>query len=242
MPLSLPILAGQLPSQYCFQNWQQTLVDFANAMQAVAPGGTFFLNTGPNKPPPELQQFPWLYTDGRIYTFTGVWISPNPETSADARRLFMGAAESDIWSYDGGSGDSPSVVTPGNYSGAMWEKDSLFTGRSPMGPGAVPVTTNPAVTLAPPGSTGDSIGEGQHTQLTAEVGTHVHPPLTTNDGNTFLGQQNTGVSSTTIAGVGTFPRDATTGLNTGGQPMNIIHPVQSCWIIKRTNRVSYLIP
>src|SRR5690242_20197534 len=97
----LPILPGTLPEGSCFTNDQDRLVAFAAAMQAVLPGLAFY-NYGSTKPSVANQQYPWLNTnDGRWYSFSGNWRSPNNYSPFD-RRWFAGTL-TDLLTYDGGN-------------------------------------------------------------------------------------------------------------------------------------------
>jgi len=129
--LLLPILPSQLPAGYCFTSWQATLNDFSAAQNALLPGSTFY-NFGPDVPAPEFEAFPWLRSiDMRWYVFDGNWISPNPETSADVRRLFVGNPAT-IAAYDGGDSGAAS-----DRSGPMWEIDPQFADFIPIGVGTI---------------------------------------------------------------------------------------------------------
>lgn len=159
----LPILSGHLDANYCFTTWEQTLLDFANAMQAQLPGMAFY-NYGDTVPAPEFELYPWLNTnDMRWYRFTGAWISPNPETSTEVIRIFIGI-EGDIATYDGGD-----TGTPGPQSGPMWERVTAFNARFPVGVGTFPSTLAVGVN--------DTGGSEQHTLSAAEGATasHIHP-------------------------------------------------------------------
>ena len=70
--------------------------------------------------------------------------------------------------YDGGNGCTSSTVT--STQGAMWEEDTDFVGRVPIGAGLIPGTTTPAITTA----VGDPTGVAEHTLTEAEGGVGVH--------------------------------------------------------------------
>lgn len=234
---------------------QEMLVTMANNMQALLPGGLAFYNYGDTQPAPEYQAYPWLRsTDMRWYRFTGIWISPHPMTAGEHRWEEF-AAVANIWSFDGGDGSDPSVTPPGPSSGAMWEEDTAYRGRSPMGPGSVPGLTTP-YTLAPE----TDYGSGEHTLTEAEgaTGLHVHGlghAQTGNNDGYFLRQGQIAVaawngygvigsgSSEVIAALTdvnlfTWPTGATAAGVTS-TPFGIVHPVRGMYCIKRTARQNY---
>lgn len=235
----LPIVPGNFPVGYCFPATpQEFLVDIAAHLQALLEGGMAFYNYGSTVPAPENQGYPWLRTtDMRWYRFDGNWISPNPETSAEVRRLFIGpesGAADGVWTYDGGDGSDPSAVVPTDRTGAMWEVDHNFDGRSPMGPGNIP-SANPATVLA----VNTNAGEGAHVMSDQEVGPHSHllPQ----------GYEIDGLNATPKLCVDADTLTPTLQLSTnnntytaGQQAMPIIHPVRGVFLLKRTARAYYV--
>jgi hypothetical protein len=172
----IPILAGNLPTNYCFPaSPQQLLNDFAATMSALLPGGMAYYNYGDTAPAVQYQGYPWLYTNTmRWYQYVGgLWISPHPyPASGGARIMFTTGTESDIWDFDGGDGNDPGAVPPTTYTGAMWEADPAFAGRSPMHPGAIPGSVGPKTLLEE-----ENYGSAIHNITDANSGgfvSHVH--------------------------------------------------------------------
>jgi len=248
----LPLLPGTLPTGYCFTDWQQTLNDFANNMQAVLANGRSYYNIGDTKPAPEFQAFPWLRTtDGRWYVFSGVWRSPN-NYDGNERRLWVGDL-TQLVTYDGGSAGTVSPTT-----GPMWVTDDQYIGRVPMGPGNIPGTTGPK-TLA----VGEQYGQGEYTltEQNGGVGSHRHTFGLTNSGGddayfSHLGAPNTVpsyqgfyitgsngniLSNLTTADLQTLP-SGTDGQGNTPTPFSIVPPVVGTYIIKPSGRTFFAIP
>lgn len=234
----LPILPGELPPGYCFSTWQQTLVDFADNMSASLEAGMAFYNFGSSVPAPEFQGYPWLRsTDMRWYRYDGNWIAP-VNYDLNERRLFTGSLV-DLQTYDGGD-----TGVPSDRSGPMWEEDTAFRGRSPMGPGLIS-GSDPASpkTLA----LSESYGEGSHVLTEPELPT-VSPvvdfaPATKPN---FTGYVALSGISTVDAGTSSGPiAYALPGITSPGlvvtpfgsdDPHQTVHPVFGIFIIKWTGR------
>ncbi len=250
----LPILPGTLSPGYCFTDWQTTLNDFANNMQAVLANGRSFYNIGPDKPAPELQIYPWINTAFRnlIFTFSGVWRSPNGYDSNE-RRLWVGDP-TQLISYDGGSAGTVSPTT-----GPMWVTDDTFIGRSPMGPGLIPGTTAPAKTLSVDEQYGN--GEATLTDSNGAVGSHTHlfgirnpsgddaffsmlgaPTTTPNYQSTYItGSNGVILQNQTTADLVTLKSGADAAGN-APTPFSIVHPVVGTYVIKPSGRTYFAIP
>jgi microcystin-dependent protein len=76
----------------------------------------------------------------RWFVFDGVnWLSPHPVPPNNPEiRLWIGTEQA-LWSYDGGDGTDPSSVAPTATTGAMWQVETLFQFRFPLGVGTNPV-------------------------------------------------------------------------------------------------------
>lgn len=245
----LPLLAGNWPQGLCPSSSQENLNAIASLLKAVLPGQTFY-NYGDTKPAPEYQSYPWLYsTDMRWYKFSGVWQSPNPETSTLSRRIFVGN-ESDVWAYDGGDGSDPSTTAPTATSGAMWEVDHSLDGRVPIGAGVIPTSSPSASVLV--GGTGDDqggSGEYKHTISTIESPKHDHGMIDPNTDPNQVGvpvfeytasqwRGNNGPTAR-IAQFTPFGGDPANGGATS--PHNNMQPYYGVFFIRRTARVYYVV-
>lgn len=216
----LPLLPGTLIPGVCYNDEQSRLNAYAENLQAQLPGQAYY-NYGDSIPAVENNAYPWLRTtDMRWYRFSGSWISPvGPEYNVGIRRLWTSSAGL-LQTYDGGDTDTPS-----DRSGPMWEIDHDFDGRSPMGPGAIE-GSNPAKTLAG----GEDYGTGAHTLAGSNLPEHRHAMKFSQgtDGDTYpsiaTGSTNDRQYFTEMAG------------NATPTPLNNVHPVRGCYIIKWTGR------
>ena len=241
---NLPIVAPTVPEGFCNTlgpDWVQQVINLMSQAVAVFDGvGTIVLDQE-DQPSPEQRAFLWHEpSTGRIYHWdstSGAWISPNPEeASGDARRWWSGDLTT-LQTYDGGE-----IGAVGTNSGPMWEEDTAFAGRSPMGPGAIP-TSNPAKTLA----VNEDYGEGAHTQNAQEVGPHTHPldseASITDGDNIKIVNTGGGGPGLMIGLTGSATDDLTVLANkytTTQQAMSVLHPIRGLFCIKRTIRVNYV--
>lgn len=235
----LPLQPGTLPSGACYTTEQERLVAFAGQLWAVLNGQAFF-SFGPDKPDPEFNSYPWFNTTlGIWFTYSGGWIAPNPEQSQLVRRIWTGSDGAPLQAYDGGDGNAPS-----DRSGPMWEVDTDFAARFPVGPGTFPNTTVVAV-----GGTG---GEDEHVLTDEEVPDTSVVPLDGN-GDVYTTNQRfqksgevTALSFTNGDFTGTDSggrmTDVLAKVDGGGEGHNNLPPYIGTYFIKRTSRVYYLIP
>lgn len=231
MSVLLPIIPGTLPVGVCYASEQARLNGFAAQLQSRLDGMAFY-NFGSSKPDVAYNAYPWLRTtDMRWYYFDGIWISPNLETSTFARRLFVGTT-TDLQTYDGGD-----ATVPSDRSGPMWEVDTDFAGRIPMGPGTLP--TFSAVVAVGQNYGSDAVTLN-NTQIPATIpGLEVLTNAWDNGGpvggtERLLSDVPFGSGTQTIASTYTNP--------SGGEPHENTPQVRGCYIIKRTNRLYYAIP
>ena len=157
------------------------------------------------------------------------WVWPNLAAAGGYdRRLYAGDLTS-LQTYDGGE-----VGIVGDCSGPMWEEDTSWQGRSPMGVGAIPNTLD-SLTL------GSNYGEGKHLQTVDEVGPHTHACVmdgiknSGDDSGKFCAGQNFGGPHPDV-NTQTNNRSSSTQAQ---NPFNVVHPVRGIYIIKRTARIYY---
>jgi len=72
----------------------------------------------------------------RWFVFDGVnWLSPHPvPPNCPEGRIWLGTEQS-LWAYDGGDGTNPAINAPTANTGAMWQVETLFQFRFPLGVG-----------------------------------------------------------------------------------------------------------
>jgi hypothetical protein len=242
---NLPIIPPTLPEGWCPSDLQEfvnetvgkALVQFTSQsfsvllVQASAPDATD-------------RDKPWLKTgDDLIYRwFGGAWVSRNPEDSnGNARRIFVGST-TNLLTYDGGDTDPL-----GGASGPMWEVDTEFEGRVPIGVGTIP-GSNPVITLA--------VAEnGGVAQSEAVIPAHYHfianddtpgsgpvPPTPTNfvtRGADYQGSPGETEDDYRLAGTSTEPTLGRTSTTGEADDLSLIQPVRAAYIIKRTSRIYY---
>lgn len=151
---------GNLPTDYCFSTLEAYKNDIFNLLEGTVDVTGIVI--GPNTPDVSDQDKIWIKTDaaGRpvgIFLFLGSWIWPNPRAPSSQERMIWAGAEADLWAYDGGDGTDPGSSPPTLTTGAMWQVDTAFDFRIPMGAGTSPNTYdgNPATVLNQGDTTGN---------------------------------------------------------------------------------------
>ena len=229
------------PLNYCPPNYQQFANDIISGTQATflsAIGNSFF-NYGATTPAINNQIFPWLDTDGNWWIFNGgFWSRKNPSPAeGEERRIYVGTTTS-LQSYDGGDGTPYS----GNiYTGAMWEVDTAFDARFPVGAGTF--AASGAVSVNGTTTSTAVAGEDQHTLVTGEMPQHNH--VLDVDGkpavfwDNFV-QEAGGDSNPSYSFNTGVPKTAnSTATSGGGAAHNNLPPFYGVYFIKRTGRIYY---
>jgi hypothetical protein len=216
-----------LPVGYCPTNYQQLANDVISGTQATFNSsiGNSFFNLGASIPALNNQVYPWLDEDGNWWIYKdGYWLRKNPVAiGSSERRVYVGTT-TDLQTYDGGN-----TNTLSNWSGPMWEVDTEFEARFPVGAGTFAAS---GVVVVQGKVTSTAVaGEDKHTLTVPEIPAHSHNffPLVTADANN--GGAN-GVQYGTTANVATS--------STGGDAAhNNLPPFYGVYFIKRTSRVYY---
>lgn len=235
---------------FCPANWQEVYDKLDEAVFRLDSTGYSFYNYGDTTPAAEYRMYPWLRTVGgkpdRWYVHYGnYWIAPHPEpANSSMRHIWVGANDATgLWAYDGGDGTDPALAT--EYAGAMWEVDTAFAARFPIGVGTTAGGTAVAVT-----NTG---GEDEHTITEAEMPEHTHV-LCANvsagaaevlDAGEYLCDEGVAGSEDYNYVLGGTATEPTVGqvANTGGsEAMSLLPPYYGVWFVKRTDRAWYTIP
>lgn len=223
-------------SAYCYTNPQQFLLDMVASLYGYLPGNYSTIIVSESEPAVSDRNKMWFKLEtggaptglGFIY-FGGAWVTPNREAAgSQVRRIFRGTP-ADVWAYDGGDGTDPATNPPTSASGAMWEVDSDFAGRFPLGVG----TLQPSGTVVALGDTG---GADQTTQTIATMATHNHTPPAPS--NVFFTQRPSG-NTVGLGGTAFAYPESVTGDTGDGDPMTTVSPYLSVYFIKRTARTMY---
>jgi len=225
-----------LPINYCPTNYQTLANDIISGTQAnfnSAIGNSFF-NFGPTTPTLNNQVYPWLDEDGNWWVFSGgYWSRKNPvPINSPERRIFVGTTN-DLLSYDGGDGTSNPVT---NYTGAMWEVDTAFQARFPVGVGTF--AASGVVNVTGTATSTSVVGEDQHTLVLGEVPSHTHQIVDQYLNLVQRGSADTSAFSPTNRSEGTSNLLPTTSSG-GGAAHNNLPPFYGVYFIKRTARVYY---
>jgi hypothetical protein len=207
---------------------------------------------GPNVPAEADRAFPWYRSAGDtkdgFYHWNaafGGWVRAHP-MPAEFRMITELTDPADITTFDGGDADAAGLA-----AGPMWEIDTNYSGRSPMGAGLIPDTAKTLAAL-------ENYGTGDHTILVNELPKHTHgmtlkgfrTNLETGTAQWFAFQgQGYDVGATTPESSSDFLThlDIGDGLTWDdtlwGQAtpvaMSIVHPVRGVYVLKRTSRKYY---
>lgn len=238
-----------LPIGYCPSNYQQLANDIISGSQATFNStiGNSFFNFGPTTPALNNQVYPWLDENGEWWVFNGgYWSRKNPVPAGSyERRIFVGTTN-DLLSYDGGDGTAYS----GNiYTGAMWEVDTAFQARFPVGVGTF--SASGAVTVGATTTSTAVAGEDQHLLITSEMPIHTHQVSIKTfghggeDGARVAADGGTSsptlTNNVTVFPSSTFDPDVDAiAANAGGSVShNNLPPFYGVYFIKRTARIYY---
>ena len=222
-----------LPVGYCPTNYQQLANDVISGTQANFNSsiGNSFFNFGPTTPALNNQVYPWLDENGNWWIYqSGYWLRQHPIAARSAeRRIYVGTT-TDLQTYDGGNTNSPS-----NWSGPMWEVDTLFEARFPVGAGTFAASGVVSVN----GTTTSTAvaGEDKHTLVTAEMPKHSHT-MTWDSQDTAGGNQ---LKTLYYGPDANVPNDIVknSGDAGGDAAHNNLPPFYGVYFIKRTARVYY---
>lgn len=144
--LSIILVPPVFPAGYCPTTEQQRANDIVDGITAYVDGTYTVWNYGNTEPTAENRGKPWLRLKGdgtldRVYIYyNGQWVSPHVTPAGGSeRRLWVGTT-GELETYDGGQ-----AGTVGAASGPMWEVDTAFAGRMPLGVGTTPSSVAIAV-------------------------------------------------------------------------------------------------
>ena len=243
----ITLTAPSLPANYCPASYQKLANDIIGGTQATFNStiGNSFFNFGPTYPAINNRIYPWLDENGQWWIYDqGVWLRKNPVTAAYERRIYVGTT-TDLLSYDGGDGTATATTT----TGPMWEVDTEFEARFPVGVGAF--VASGAVAVMGKATSTAIVGEDQHKLTIPELAAHTHDVAikvfghggedgdrSAADGGTT---SNTVTNNTTIFPSSTIDPDLDAkAVSVGGDiAHNNLPPFYGVYFIKRTIRVYY---
>jgi len=243
MSQPVTITTSTVPSNFCFTTWQQSWTELVSLLTGSLAGDNTTFNIGKTAPSAANQNKPWfrLFSNGSpdrwYYFWNGLWVSQIIPYDLNERGMYTGTP-AQIYSYDGGSGDDPTVPgqEPTLVTGATWQIDTDMSARFVVGVGsfanAGDVTVKDTVT-----STGVE-GEDEHTLVIDELPEHYH---TADTGASVLGDIATswgGVNRSTT--VDTVDRLQTKPVGSD-DPHNNLPPFYAVYFIKRTARQFYTV-
>jgi hypothetical protein len=245
----ITFLTAGIPDDYCFTTPQKFNLDIVAALYGYIPGQYSVIIDSETEPAVADRGKLWFKREvggsptGLLFAyFGGNWVSPNREpASSAARRIFRGSA-ADVWSYDGGDGTDPSTNPPSAAAGAMWEIDTDFAARSPIGPGTLPLS---GTVIA----VGDTGGVDQVTLTEAQTPEHTHKMAKNVSSSTSLQTDQKAIAwnglfsgnNAYVLTEGDTPADiGKSGPSGSGQAHTNMSPYISTYFIRRTSRQFYL--
>ena len=230
----ITLTAPSLPVNYCPASYQKLANDIIGGTQATFNStiGNSFFNFGPTYPAINNRIFPWLDQDGNWWIYDqSLWLRKNiVAASGYDRRIFVGTT-TDLLSYDGGDG----TATATNTTGPMWEVDTEFEARFPVGVGAF-VASGAVAVMGKTTSTA-IVGEDKHTLTVPEMPKHTHS-MTWDSNDTSGGDQ---LNTLYYGPEANIPNNMIkdTGSTGGDVAHNNLPPFYGVYFIKRTSRVYY---
>jgi len=229
----ITLTAPSLPANYCPASYQKLANDIIGGTQATFNStiGNSFFNFGPTYPAINNRIYPWLDENGQWWIYDqGFWLRKNPVTAAYERRIYVGTT-TDLLSYDGGDGTATATST----TGPMWEVDTEFEARFPVGVGAF--VASGAVAVMGKATSTSIAGEDQHTLTIPEMPKHTHS-MTWDSNDTSGGDQ---LNTLYYGPEANIPNNMIkdTGSTGGDVAHNNLPPFFGVYFIKRTIRVYY---
>jgi len=229
----ITLTAPSLPANYCPASYQKLANDIIGGTQATFNStiGNSFFNFGPTYPAINNRIYPWLDENGQWWIYDqGFWLRKNPVTAAYERRIYVGTT-TDLLSYDGGDGTATATST----TGPMWEVDTEFEARFPVGVGAF--VASGAVAVMGKATSTSIAGEDQHTLTIPEMPKHTHS-MTWDSNDTSGGDQ---LNTLYYGPEANIPNNMIkdTGSTGGDVAHNNLPPFYGVYFIKRTIRVYY---
>lgn len=204
----------------------QLLVSLMSGQADVSP------NTYKGEAPPSDLTKVWFKTisgvPDREYVFaSGVWLAKHPIATGFKMFAPAGTSSADIDTLDGGE-----VGPITAFTGPMWEEDTDFAAKFPIGPGTLPS----GLVL----NEGDTGGEEKHGLTVPEIPPHFHAMLVTQTetggGNDVNRLRPNPTVADSAGNTGVTGGDTTTNLVV---PHNTMPVYRVVWVVKKTARTHY---
>lgn len=246
MPASLPITAPNLSENYCFTTYQQLANDIVGGatVQLDNSGWTMVLKQD-TTPTSSQRAYLWFKTsDSKLYAWrddVSAWVTAHPSVAfGSERRLWIGTL-TDLKTFDGGD-----TGTVGFASGPMWEEDTAFAGRIPIGVGTTAGGT--AVSAAA------NAGADKVSLVVGNIPLPDHRHFTVANASSAITALTTSHQIASDADVSDNTDYRLTGTTTEAtlcrtspviepqstvSQVNVLNPVRGIYIIKRSGRVYY---
>jgi hypothetical protein len=167
MPGNVAITTSSVPSNFCFQSFQNDWAFLVSLLSGNLANVGNFVNVGSVTPTPANENKPWIRdnpdgTPDKTYRHvSGVWVSEHPIPPGFSMLAPAGTIVADVPTLDGGLNEPLTAFT-----GPMWEVDTDMAAKFPIGPG----TLGSGKVLNP----GDTGGEEQHSLISSEMPPHTH--------------------------------------------------------------------
>lgn len=227
---NLPLNPGTLASN-CYPESPQTLYNEMFAKGLALAGDLTGVIISATEPDPEDRDKMWVkFSAGNTqhYVFiNGLWVWPHPDPpSGNVRRIYVGTLAS-ITTYDGGDANAA-----GDASGPMWERDTTFDARMPLGVGTLPLSgTVVAVT-----NTG---GADEVTVVENNLPEHDHGmPAGDNEIRTAVDPGSGNNNDDAVSGGGFVSYDTFLPFGQATpDPMDNMPPYIGCFFLKRSTRI-----
>lgn len=238
--MQAPIIAGQLPADYCYpSSAQQLLDDFADISHAEVPDNVTGVVFGPTEPPATANL--WYNTtldlQFRYDTDLGIWKVRYWASENQSYRLWVEMTDPQVAAWDN-PGGAAAVLGALTYTGPFWEIDHNYDARFPLGAGTL---------IAGAVAVGAVGGSEQKTLLASNTAPHRHSITLRNSATTYLPAETAEVGEfhasslefEEVSGTKVGRTKEAGGTAGAAVPVDIMPPYRVGHWVKRTGRLWY---
>lgn len=223
-----------VPVGACFDNWNELAQYLFNNATAELPSSSDLIIVSETEPDADERGKVWFrLVSGRlerVYKYVGgAWRSPHPVPASSNSRLIWVGLAADVDTYDGGSVGAVSAFT-----GPMWEIDTAFAQRFPVGVGTFPLSG----TVVAVGGTGGADEVTLTPEQTATKG-HVHE-VPWRDNTSGEGSSNNTGSISTASEDDEVEETSAVDDADAEEPISLLPPYIGVYFLKRTARTCYV--